>query len=300
MSPAPLVTAIVSTYAAERFIEGCLASLAAQTIFDEIEVLVIDSGSPQNEARIALAYAARHPNIRYVRTEREPLYVAWNRAIAMAKGRYLTSANADDRHHPRFFEIAATALEQVSGVGLVYSDQYRSPVENETFEQCEAAARPIRRWPAYTPLDLIHRCITGSQPMWRRDLHAELGGFDLRYKIAADYDMWLRVAERYALRHLGMTLGVLYEAADTISGTSNRHHLDLEILEIKKRYMSKPAWRNLADARPTVAGSLFTTGYRYIEREKDSRAAAPFIREAIRLHPGRLAYLKTYLLRCVI
>lgn len=94
----PLVTAIVSTYNAERFMRGCLEDLVAQTLFSEMEVLVIDSGSQQGESAICAEYARIHPRIRLIRTEREPLYAAWNRAIPLARGKYLTNANTDDRH----------------------------------------------------------------------------------------------------------------------------------------------------------------------------------------------------------
>jgi glycosyltransferase involved in cell wall biosynthesis len=88
----PIVTAIVSTYSAERFIKGCMDDLVAQTIFDKMEVLVIDSGSPESESRVCAEFAARYPDqIVLIRTEREPLYVAWNRGIKMARGRYLTN-----------------------------------------------------------------------------------------------------------------------------------------------------------------------------------------------------------------
>ena len=72
----PLITAIVSTYSAERFMRGCLEDLIAQTLFSETEVLVIDSGSPQGESAICLEYARKHPQIKLIRTEREPLYAA--------------------------------------------------------------------------------------------------------------------------------------------------------------------------------------------------------------------------------
>ena len=75
----PLITAIVSTFRAERFIRGCLEDLVAQTLLDRMEILVIDSGSPEDERSICEEFARRYPQVRYLRTENEPLYAAWNR-----------------------------------------------------------------------------------------------------------------------------------------------------------------------------------------------------------------------------
>ena len=233
----PLITAIVSTYAAERFIAGCMHDLIAQTIFEEIEVLVIDSGSPEGESRICAEFARQHPQIKLVRTEREPLYVAWNRALQLASGKYITSANTDDRHSPRFMETLAERLEASSNVALVYADQFISLTANETFAECQQRDARLRRWPDYSPTDLILRCITGSQPMWLKSLHAQFGVFDANYKNAAHYDMWLRFASDFEFFRIPETLGVLYDSPDTISGSNNRNPLSLEILEIKQKYM---------------------------------------------------------------
>ena len=178
----PLITAIVSTYNAERFIRGCLDDLVQQTIFEDVEVLVIDSGSQQAEAEICAPFAHAYPNIRIVRTERETLYTAWNRAIAMANGKYLTNANTDDRHRHDAFERLAGELERSPEVVLTYADQFVSQTENESYDACEARVARRRRWPDFTPDDLMLRCITGSQPMWRSSMHR--GTRTLRYKVS--------------------------------------------------------------------------------------------------------------------
>lgn len=295
----PLVTAIVSTYNAERFMRGCLEDLVAQTLFSEMEVLVIDSGSLQGESAICEEFARVHPQIRLIRTEREPLYAAWNRAIPLARGKYLTNANTDDRHRQDFMEVMVTTLDENPDVALVYADQFISHTENETFEQCEHRNARMRRWPDFTPQDLMLRCITGSQPMWRKSLHDELGFFDTRYRIAADYDMWLRFAGKCILKHVPVPLGVFFDSPDTISGSSNRLQMDTEGLTIKKRHMKQLPWRGLKDVRAPLAAGLFSTGYWYIEHDRDTNAAEPFIREAIKLEPLNFRFLKTYLIRCV-
>lgn len=297
----PLVTAIVSTYAAERFIRGCMDDLLAQTILPELEILVIDSGSPQAESEIVRPYVAAYPdNVRLVRTEREPLYAAWNRAIGIARGKYLTSANTDDRHRPDAFERIAAALDADDGVGLAYADQWISETENETFDECAARGARRRRWPDFTHEDLMRRCITGSQPMWRRALHEELGFFDTHYRIAADFDMWLRIAARYDLLHFPEVLGVMYENAETISGSANRLQMHMEVLEVQRKRIRESPWSKIPGIRQSVARELFGCGYQHISAGENPAVAAPLLREAIALDPLNLAYWKTYFFRCVL
>ena len=298
MSP-PLVTAIVSTYNAERFMRGCIEDLMAQTIFKDIEVLVIDSGSTQNESAICAEFAREHPQIRLIRTEREPLYAAWNRAIPLARGKYLTTANTDDRHRPDFMELMVAALNRQPEIGLVYAEQLISHVENETFEQCERRSARIRRLPDYAPEELMLRCITGGQPVWRKSLHEALGLFNTKYGIAADYDMWLRFASKHQFLRIAGPLGVVFDSPNTISGANSWSQLNTEILTIQKTHMSQARWRELPNMKKRLAAELFGRGYQHIVRENNSRAAEPFIREAIKLDSTNLRFIKTYLLRCL-
>lgn len=297
----PLVTAIVSTYASERFIRGCMDDLIAQTIFHQLEILVIDSGSPEGESLIVKEYINLYPeNIRLVRTEREPLYVAWNRAIGLAHGKYLTNANTDDRHRHDSFEQLVRVLESKASVALAFTNHYISYSENETFEGCERRKASIRRWPSYTQKDLIMRCITGSQPMWRKELHDEIGLFDTRYKIAADYDMWLRIATNYDLYRLDDVCGVFYDSPNTISGSSNRLAVNRETIAIQTHYVNLKPWSDIADIRRSLSNEIYGRGYQHIEGGNDVTAAAPFILQAIKLNPLNFSYIKTYLYRCIV
>lgn len=295
----PIVTAIVSTYNSERFMRGCLEDLVRQTIFNEMEILVIDSGSQQGESTICHEFTCQYPQVKLFRTERESLYTAWNRALQLARGKYITNANTDDRHNPRFAEVLVAALEHHNDVALVYADQLVSYTENETFEQCEYRGAKRRRWPDYTPEDLLLRCITGSQPMWRKSLHEELGAFNTHYKIAADYDMWLRFAAKFPFLHMQEALGVLFDSPNTISGMNNRLQLNQEVLSIQQGCMAQAQWRDLPGIRKRLAAEWFGRGYQHIENGESSRAAQPFIREAIKLDPMNLRFLKTYFIRCI-
>lgn len=65
-----IVSAIVSTYNNEKFIEGCLRDLLNQTLGDRLEIIVIDSGSEENEGAVVRKFQETHRHIKYIRTEK--------------------------------------------------------------------------------------------------------------------------------------------------------------------------------------------------------------------------------------
>lgn len=296
----PLVTAIVSTYNAERFIHGCMEDLIAQSLFNDLEILVIDSGSPQGESAICSQYASKHPQIKVIRTKREPLYVAWNRAIHLATGKYLTNANTDDRHRNDAFEKLVTKLENSPEFVLAYADQVTSSIENETFENC--ITRNTRRFslPDFSPSTMLLGCLTGSQPMWRKNVHEEHGFFDTTYRLAADYEFWMRISQTHSFVHIPELLGVFFDSPNTLSGANNRFLVDKETLEIQLMYLTRKPWRNDTKIRARLAQTIFSTGYHYVEKLHDLKKAKLFLTEAWKLDPLNFDFAKTLILRGVI
>jgi glycosyltransferase involved in cell wall biosynthesis len=81
VGPEPLVSLVISAYKSEKFMRACLENLSRQTIFNRCEVIVVDSGSPENERTIVVEFQEKFSNIRYVRTAREKVAEAWNRGL---------------------------------------------------------------------------------------------------------------------------------------------------------------------------------------------------------------------------
>ncbi len=234
-SAVPLVSAIVSTYNSESFIRGCLEDLVGQTLFGrgQLEIIVVDTGSPQNERAIVEEFQGRYPGIKYLRTEqRETIYAAWNRGIQTARGKYITNANTDDRHRADALEVMTAYLEGHPEVALVYADQLISDVPNETFADTRATSR--WNWPDYSYAELERQCIIGPQPVWRRAVHEKHGLFDARLHSAGDYEFWLRIGKTETIKRLPDVLGVYYrnpQGAELAAG-----HSGPETEEIKAAY----------------------------------------------------------------
>ena len=185
-----LVSAIVSTYNAERFIKGRLDDLLSQTIGKKLEIIVIDSGSTQYEGDIVKEYQKLHPNIKYLRTERETVYKAWNRGIELSSGKYLTNANTDDRLRKDAYEVLSTFLDDHSEYALVYPDVLVTRNENESFEiNSSDAMYKLNEHDREILLNGL--CYVGPMPMWRKSVHEKVGLFDPDFITSGDFEFWV-------------------------------------------------------------------------------------------------------------
>jgi GT2 family glycosyltransferase/Flp pilus assembly protein TadD/glycosyltransferase involved in cell wall biosynthesis len=248
-----LVSAIVSVYRCEKFIERKLQDLLEQSLGERLEIIVIDSNSPENEAPIIQKFIARHPNIKYLRTEqRESLYQAWNRGVRMASGKYITNSNADDRLRPDALALMAAELDRHPEVALVYGDFFITTLENMTVHDHVRCGYSIK--PDYSADMMLAGCHIGPQPMWRKSVHEEIGFFDGRFVVAGDYEFWCRIATKYPMKHIPEFLGLYYHNPKGIVN-QNKEAETREAAMIRELYEKK-----LPPPRPGLP-----TGYYFTE-----------------------------------
>jgi glycosyltransferase involved in cell wall biosynthesis len=271
----PVVSAIVSTYNAAEFIRGCIEDLERQTIADQLEIIVIDSASPQNEGKIVRELQECYQNIRYLRTEqRETVYAAWNRAINMARGRYITNANTDDRHRRDAFELMVKTLDALPDVDLVYADVLITTLPNETFETTTTS--DSYTWPAWDRAKLLDEgCFIGPQPMWRKSVHDRYGGFDASYVTSGDYEFWLRISQTCNFQHIAQPLGLYLARPDSIEH-ANEAVKQAENAAIRKLYRE-------AAAQGRLVGLVEQSPLQTALREANRQAQRGKVDQAVRL-----------------
>ncbi len=209
-----LVSAIISTYNSEFFIRGRIENLLEQTISDQLEIIIVNSGSKENESEIVKEFIEGNHQIKYLETEkRETIYKAWNRGIRIAKGKYITNANTDDRLRKDALEILAGTLDKNPDLALVYADQYITNVPNQNFYDVKSKQTFNRI--DYSRFKLYAGYIAGPQSMWRSSLHYKDNfWFNEEYEVSGDNDFVCRVAEKYSLLRVPGVLGSYYKAID--------------------------------------------------------------------------------------
>lgn len=108
---APKVSVIVPMYNVERYVRECVDSLLAQTL-DDIEIVLVDDGSPDSCGKVADEYAARYGNVKSVHRENGGLGPARNTGIENASGEYVGFVDSDDWVSPGMFERLYGAAKQ--------------------------------------------------------------------------------------------------------------------------------------------------------------------------------------------
>lgn len=202
-----LVSALVSSYNAERFMRGLLENLESQSNADKLEIVIIDSNSSQNDGAIVREFQKHYDNIVYVRTEkRENYFDSLNRAIQLSHGKYLTIADTDNRLRLDALEQMGKVLERRPEIALVYGDVAVTKKENEEFGSPDITG--YFRWPEFNRRLLFQACYIGPQPMWRKNLHEHYGYFDSHFYPVANYEFWLKIAQTEKFFHIPEVLGL--------------------------------------------------------------------------------------------
>lgn len=91
----PKLSVVVPCYMVERYLPGCLDSILAQNDVD-LQVVIVDDGSPDASGEIAEAYAFQDNRISVVRQSNSGLGAARNTGIRHSQGKYITFADSDD------------------------------------------------------------------------------------------------------------------------------------------------------------------------------------------------------------
>ena len=103
------VSVIIPAYNAEKYLSRCLDSVVAQTMFDRMQVIIVDDGSVDGTGSIADKYAENHENVACIHQENGGESAARNTGLKNASGKYIGFVDADDWVEPDFFQKLYTA-----------------------------------------------------------------------------------------------------------------------------------------------------------------------------------------------
>ncbi|MGB7251711.1 MAG: glycosyltransferase family 2 protein [Phormidesmis sp.] len=201
-APLPLVSVIIPAYNAARFIERTLHSVLNQS-YQNLEILVVDDGSDDETAAIVQALAAVDQRITLLQQRNAGVAAARNLAIDNATGEFIAPLDADDLWHQTNIEKQVQVLMAAeASVGMVYAWSLE-------VDEVDRTTGGVRVSPYYGNIypAMLYQNVTGngSASVIRRGCFETVGGYssDFRAQQAQgceDFDIYLRIAERYEVK----------------------------------------------------------------------------------------------------
>ena len=95
------ISVIVPVYNAEKYLPRCLRSIQEQTIFGQMEVILVNDGSTDASGRICDEFAAQHANVRVLHKENGGVSSARKRRAGRGHGRVYRLCRQRRLHSPR-------------------------------------------------------------------------------------------------------------------------------------------------------------------------------------------------------
>lgn len=175
-----LVSIITVCYNSEKFIRGTIESVLNRT-YKNIQYIIIDGKSTDKTLSIIDEYRERFGNRLTLVSEKDSgIYNAMNKGLALVRGELVRIINSDDYYELDAVEKMVEQYE-IHGSGVYYG--YERSLKNEK-EYCISRKNP----------DFLHETMVAHESAFvTTDIYKKVGNFNEKYKIAADYDLMLRI-----------------------------------------------------------------------------------------------------------
>lgn len=196
----PLVSIVAACFNHSRFLEETLDSIANQR-YSNIELIVTDDGSTDNSIAVIKEWMARNTiECTLIANEKnEGICKTFNKGLAKCKGKYFQVIACDDVMLVDKIEKQVTAFENsAETVGVIYTD---AEVIDEDSQILHTSFDTFWKFPKEATATLEglikQNTIIAPSVLVKRAFIIEEGGFDenLCYE---DWDMWLRLTQKYA------------------------------------------------------------------------------------------------------
>lgn len=192
----PLVSIIIPAYKAGQYIEETIQGVLDQT-HTNFELIIVDDGSPDNQADIIAPIAASDARIQYIKQKNGGVSSARNHGYRLSKGVFLAFLDADDIWLPNNLKLKLAKFASDPDFGLVHSDM----AIMDGNSQLTGATKSGKE--GYILDDLLSwngTCVpTPSSILVKKEVIEKVGGFDLELSNAADQEFFFRTAKAYKI-----------------------------------------------------------------------------------------------------
>ncbi len=254
MNPNLTFSLVTPSFNQGQFIERAIESVLAQN-YPHLQYLVIDGGSTDGTLAILSRYEGR---LNWLSEADGGQAHAINKGFKQATGQIIGWLNADDELMPDALAAVADFFYHHPEAHFIYGEALTIDEHGRSYGR-RGNVKPTN----FTELTTVGDFIVQPAAFWRATLLAEVGYLDESLHYCLDYEYWLRVAQKYPLHYLPVTLAKERIHPQAKSSYLNGQRLT-ELDRLIQRYgqttlplnfqAEQTAWHLFAALRPNRVG----------------------------------------------
>ncbi len=250
----PLVSVVVPCYNHEKYVKETIESIINQT-YKNIELIVIDDGSKDGSVQVIQEMADKY-GFTFIHRPNKGLSATLNEGIKLSKGKYFSAIASDDILMLEKIEKQVEFMESNPEYGMCYGKivYFEDSIKNTS----EYSNSNKQGW-VFDDL-LNYGCfIPAPSTFMRKEVFETVGEYDENLWIE-DWDMWLRISQKYQVGYIDEYLAYYRKHDTNISSQSLKmYKAEKQILEKYKDYEN---FDNVIKNKKIVWFSLLSRKYK--------------------------------------
>lgn len=218
----PKISIVTPNYNKAQFLERTILSVLSQN-YPNLEYVIIDGGSTDGSVDIIKKYADQLTY--WVSEPDKGMYYAIKKGFEHTTGEIMAWLNSDDMYHPlSLFSVAQIFVEHSEVSWLVgaqthYDESHRtvSVLESQYFNHLQFVMHHYQ-W------------MQQESTFWKRELYEKVGGIKCEYRLAGDFDLWMRFSRHVKLFVSNALIGGFRHSSNQLS--DDLQHYINEVEEI--------------------------------------------------------------------
>jgi glycosyltransferase involved in cell wall biosynthesis len=210
----PVVTIVTPSDNQGEFIRSTIESVLSQN-YPKLEYIVMDGGSTDATASIVAEYGSR---LTWSSERDRGQAHAINKGFEKARGEIVAWLNSDDLYLPGAIACAVEAFERLPRAAAIYGEGYL--IDRQGKHQRRFPVEQFNLW----RLSYLTDYVLQQSTFFRKSAVQAIGGLDESLHYALDWDLLIRLGQRFGLQYVPECFGILreYPHAKTFSGGLDR------------------------------------------------------------------------------
>ena len=223
----PKISIVTPNYNKAKYLERTILSVLSQN-YPNLEYIIIDGGSTDGSVDIIKKYADKLTY--WVSEPDNGMYYAIKKGFEYSTGEIMAWINSDDMYHPG-------ALSIVADIFMEYDDVQWLTGMNTHYDE---NGRTVRVWSAtyFSHLSFLmrnYKYVQQESTFWRRSLWNRVGGISTEYKLAGDFNLWMRFSRHEKMYIVNALLGGFRVCDGQLSENIKEYSREAEDIIAKER-----------------------------------------------------------------